>query len=185
MRDVLLQLALTSNGRTVSYDSSGGGTPDYVLVDDNGRGKLDPDDAPHLRYAQEWDAAGDDGARAAVLKAAIDTLNHIRRSHADPNAVESKEDLHRRILKEGKGWPANEVAISLRCGVTVVHKARADAGMDEFGERRTNGRELNREARNAEILRLTRKGMNPFQISEALGIPRSSVRYVLARPGER
>lgn len=180
MRDVLLQLALTSNGRTAAYDSSGGGTPDYVLVDDDGRGKLDPADAPHLRYAMEWDAAEDDSQRAEVLKRARDELDRIRRSHADPTAVESKEERDRRIVKEGRGFPAAEVAISIRCGITDVHKARAAAGVDlEFGEERVNGRAFSRGARNAEILRLAKLGMNPVQISARLGIPRSSVRYVL------
>jgi hypothetical protein len=186
MGEVLLQLALTSNGRTAAYDSSGGGEADYVLVDDNGRARLDPADAPHLLYAAAWDAAGDDEERRQVLEEAKDTLDRIRRSHADPTVAETKEERDRRIIKEGKGWPASEVAIHIRCGVTDVHKARAAAGLDvEFGEQKVNGRALTREQRNAEILHMTQKGMNPFQIAEALGIPRSSVRYVLARPGPR
>lgn len=180
MRDVLLQLALTSNGRTSAYDSSGGGTPDYVLVDDKGRGKLGAGDAPHLHYAAEWDAASDDETRAQVLDAAKDTLEHIRRSHADPKAAETKQERDARIVEKGRGWPAREVANHVRCGVTDVHKARAAAGLDiEYGEKRVNGRALTRDERNAEILRLHRLGMNPFQISTAMNIPRSSVRYVL------
>lgn len=186
MQDVLLQLALTSNGRTSSYDSSGGGTPDHVLVDDNGRAKLGRGDAPHLHYADEWNAAVDDEERAAVLKAATDELDRIRRSRANPHVAESKEERDRRIIKHGKGWPARDVANAIRCGITDVHKARQAAGLDiEYGQQHVNGRALSRDERNGEILRLTKLGMNPFQIASALNIPRSSVRYVLARPGER
>jgi hypothetical protein len=180
MREVLLRLAMTSNGRTAAYDSSGGGTPDYVLVDDQGRGKLDPADAPHLTFAARWDRAVDDDERAAILKEAQEELDAIRRSHADPKAVESKDERDRRIIKDGRGFPASEVAIAIRCGVTDVHRARAAAGVDlEFGEKRVNGRALGRGDRNAEILHLAKNGMNPFQIATRLGIPRSSVRYVL------
>ncbi len=184
MRQTLLALEMTSNARTAAYDSSGGGSPDYVLVDDHGRGKLDPDDAPHLRYAKEWDRAEDEVARAAVLKAAQDTLDRIRRSHADPAAVETKDQRDRRIIKQGRGWPAGEVAIAIRCGITDVHKARAAAGLDlEFGEERVNGRAMTRAQRDAEIVSLRQRGMNPFQIAAKLGIPRTTVRDVLARPG--
>lgn len=182
MRNVLLQLELTSNGRTAAYDSSGGGTPDYVLVDDNGRGRLDPADAPHLRYAKQWDDAEDDEGRRQVLARARDELEHIRRSHADPQAVESKQDRDRRIITDGRGFPAHEVAISIRCGITDVHKARAGAGLDlEYGEARVNGRALTRAQRDAEIVVLRRRGMNPFQIASKLGIARSTVRDVLDR----
>jgi hypothetical protein len=183
MRDVLLQLALTSNGRTATYDSSGGGTPDYVLVDDHGRGKLDPADAPHLRYAREWDAAGDAQERARVLEAAQKTLEHIRHSHADRGADESREDRDRRIVKDGRGWSAADVAIAFRCGITDVYRARTAQGLDaERGEEIINGRALSRTQRNIEIRRLRAQGMNPFQIARKLGLPDQTVRDVLARP---
>lgn len=185
MRDVLLQLALCAAGRTAAYDSSGGGTPDYVLVDDNGRGKLGAGDAPHLHYAAEWDAATDDEQRAAVLDEAKKTLDGIRRSSADPTVIEPKDARDRRIVKEGAGWPAREVAISMRCGIKDVWQAREAAGVDvEFGEKKRNGRELSREELNAEILRLHRRGMSGREIADALNIARSSVRYVIARPGK-
>jgi predicted XRE-type DNA-binding protein len=183
MRDVLLQLAMCAAGRTASYDSSGGGDPDYVLVDEHGRAKLGAGDAPHLHYAAEWDAASDDERRAAVLDEAKKTLDSIRRSQADPTAIEPKDARDRRIVKEGEGWPAREVAISMRCGIRDVWRAREAAGRDvEFGELKRNGRELTREELNAEILRLHRKHMSGREIADALGIARSSVRYVLARP---
>lgn len=184
MREVLLQLELTSNGRTSTFDAGGGGTPDYSLVDDNGRGRLDEDDAPHLRHLADWKAAGDDEhARAAALDAAKATLDAIRRSHANPKTVESKEARDRRIVKDGQGWPAREVANSVRCGIKDVWRAREAAGRDaEFGELKRNGRELTRDERNAEILRMHRKGLSGHAIADALNIERSSVRYVLARP---
>jgi DNA-directed RNA polymerase specialized sigma24 family protein len=186
MRDVLLQLALTSNGRTVSYDSSGGGTPDYVLVDDRGRAKLAQGDAPHLSFAAAWDSARDDVERAAVLKAARDELAGILKSRADHEAVESKAERDQRIVKEGEGWPAREVATSFRCGIRDVWHARADAGRDvEYGELRRNGRALTADERAAEVRRMHSRGMSEQAIADALGIARGSVRFILARARAR
>jgi hypothetical protein len=173
-------------GDTDAAGSPGAGTPDYVLVDDKGRGKLGRGDAPHLHYRSEWDAAGDLAVRHEVLKAAQAELEHIRRSHADRGAGESRQDRDRRIVNEGDGWPAREVANSFRCGITDVHKARAAAGRDiEYGRRPRNGRELSRAELNAEILRLHRQGLSQDSIANALNIVRNSVRYVLARPGPK
>ncbi len=183
MRDALLQLAMTGAGRTTSYNPSGsGGEIDYTLVNDHGRG-LRRGDAPHLEYAARWDAAGDDDERAAVLEAARSELDRIRRSRADPGAIESKKDRDRRIVEEGENWPLNEVARAFRTGVVDVRKARQAAGREiEYGRRPRNGRELSADERRAEILRLHGEGLTPSGIAEALQIPRSSVRYVLARP---
>lgn len=184
MRAVLIALALTSNGRTASYDSSGG-TPDYVLVDDRGRAKLGVGDAPHLHHAAQWAAAGDDPERRArVVKDAEEELELIRRSHADRSKVETKVQRDRRIIEVGEGWLARDVAVHVRCGITDVHKARQAAGRDvEYGRLPRNGRELSRDELNAEILRLTSElGMSGREIAEHLGIDRSAVRYVLARP---
>lgn len=182
MRDVLLQLEMASNGSTSTFDSSGGGTPDYVLIDEDGRPRFGVDDAPHLYYRAKWNAAGDDDARTAVLTAARKTLDSIRRSHADRTAAETKEQLAHRIVNEGEGWPARDVANSMRCGIRMVWASREAAGRDvEYGKPQTNGRELSRDERNAVILRMHRQRMSGHQIAAALNIERSSVRYVLAR----
>jgi hypothetical protein len=184
MREVLLRLEMTSNGRTVSYDSSGGGDADYVLVDDRGRGKLAEGDAPHFTYAAAWDHARDDVERAAVLKAAQDELKHILKSQADPLAVEAKDDRDGRIVKDGEGWPAREVANSFRCGIRDVWSAREAAGRDvEYGQLRRNGRELTRDELHAEARRMHARSMSHQAIADALNIPRGSVHYILARPG--
>jgi len=180
MGDVLLQLAMCAAGRTAAFDSSGGGTPDYVLVDDNGRGKLGVGDAPHLHYAAEWDAASDDGARQRVLNAALKELSSIRKSSGDRTLEESAADRNRRIIKEGRGIAAHEVAVSVRCGVTDVWKARRAAGVDtEFGLESSNGRELTPRQRDDEIQRLTGTGMNAAQVAGALQISASTVRRAL------
>lgn len=184
MRQVLLELAMTSSGRTTSYDSRGqSGTPDYVPVDGRGRARLGLGDAPHLTFFKRWNHAGDDDARAAVLEAARAELEQIRRAPTRPPAVvESKKARDARITREGAGWPAREVAIAFRTGVGTVRNARKAAGLDlEYGLPLSNGRELSADERRAEILRLHGEGLSPHRIAVTLGLPRSSIRYVVAR----
>lgn len=114
MRQVLLDLAMLGAGRTTSYNPSGGGG-DYTPRAQTG-------DAPHLEYAARWNAADDDGERAAVLAAARAELDSARRSRAVPTAAESKQDRDARIVREGEGWPARDVAgvLSRHCGVAAA-----------------------------------------------------------------
>jgi hypothetical protein len=180
MRDVLLRLALTSQGRTAAYDSSGGGTDDWVLVDDNGRARLPAGDAPHLRYAVMWDAAEDDEQRRAVLYAAKEELDQILKSKGDRTREETVADRNKRIVSYGRGISAREVAVWARCGITDVWNARREAGLEtEFGAEAINGREMTPRERDAEIQRLTRLGMNATQVAHALRISASTVRRAL------
>lgn len=182
MREVLLQLELTSNGATAAYDSSGGGTPDYALVDDWGRGRLGVGDAPHLTHRAAWRDARDDVERRSVLEAARAELAAIRRSRANQHAGEPQDALAQRIVQEGRGWPAREVAIAMRCGVRLVWRVRAAAGLDvEFGEPARDGRAMSRDELHAEIRRLHAKGMSGREIATALNIAHGSVRYAMAR----
>ena len=182
MREVLVALGMTGAGRTTSVDASRSTTPDWSLVDDRGRGRLTPGDAPHLEFALRWDAAGNDDERLAVLEAARSELDAIRRSRANPAANESKKDRDARIVRDGEGWAAREVAISFRTGIKDVWAARRAAGRElEYGQRPRDGRELSRDERRAEILRLRGAGLHPTAIADSLQLPRSTVRYVLAR----
>ena len=184
MRAALLALAMTSNGRTTSYNPGGGGERDYALVDDRGRGRLGAGDAPQLEYAARWDRAVDDVARLALVEEAEHELEQIVKSRAPaPKASwETAEQLAARIVAEGAGWPAKEAAIAFRTGVTDVWRARKAAGRDvEYGQPLVNGRALSREQLRVEILRLADQGMSTRVIADALGVARGSIRYVLAR----
>jgi transposase len=175
MRDVLLQLALTSNGRTASYASSGGSETDYSP-------SLSFGDAPHLHFAKLWNAAETDGRREEVLAEAEETLDAIVRSHGDPGRIETKQELYARIVSEGEGWSARDVATRFRCGISVVWHARAGDGRDiEYGRRPRNGRALTADERQAEVSRLLDEGMSARQIANALRVGYNTVRRDLGR----
>jgi hypothetical protein len=173
MRDVLLQLAMCAAGRTPSYDSSGGGEPQPIPT-------LGVGDAPHLRYAALWDAAADESERQKILDEAVAELANIRKSSGDPTKEETAADRDRRIVRDGRGINAREVAVWARCGVKDVWNARRAAGVDtEFGLDPLNGREMTARQRDEEIRRLTGTGMNAAQVASALQISASTVRRAL------
>jgi hypothetical protein len=175
MREVLLQLALTSNGRTSSFNSSGGSQHDYTPT-------LGAGDAPHLHFAKLWDAAQDDGRRRTILRDAKDVLKTLRQSRGDRTRVESEKELFTRIVNRGEGIGAQELATRMRCGVTLVRKARAEEGREtEYGRAPRNGHELAPAERAAEVRRLAETGMNARQVALALSLPYNTVRRDLGR----
>src|SRR5687767_4713165 len=102
MRDVLLQLALLSNGRTSSFEAS-------ASSDGNPMPSLGPGDDPAGYYAARWERADDDQERAAVLAEARERLEQ-ERGHGERDRarvrVESKAERDARIVTEGAGWEA-------------------------------------------------------------------------------
>ena len=182
MRDVLLQLAMISQGRTASWNSGGGGEGEHddAVVNAVIRG-LGRDEDPVGHYARRWDAADSDDERELVFHQAAKQLGALRgeggsvAAHAAP--AETLEELHARILDVGEGWEAQAVADHFRCGVTTVRKARAAAGREtERGTLPINGRALSREERAAAIQRLAAQGMNATQIARSLdGVSYSTV----------
>lgn len=176
MRDVLLQLALTSNGRTASWDASGSSEADYTPA-------LGVGDAPELYFAAEWDAADSDARREQLLEQASGVLKDIRQSSGDPTRVESRADRDARIVEHGEGLPAREVANTFRCGITDVWRAREEDGREtDYGRRPRNGHELSTDERQAEVERLAgEEGMRARQIANALGLSYSTVLRALQR----
>lgn len=175
MREVLLQLALTSNGRTASFDAGGGADPDWTP-------RLDVDDAPHLYFARRWDSAATGEERAKVLEAAQERLRHARRSSGVRTAWESKKDRDTRIVNTGEGVAAAELAVHFRCGVSDIRKARHAAGLEtEYGRSPRNGRELSAYERHVEVLRLHAQRMSARDIARALQLSYSTVLRELDR----
>jgi hypothetical protein len=176
MREVLLQLALTSNGASASFEAStSGGYYSDVIP------RLGQHDAPHLFYARVYDLQETDEGRERVLELAQEELKNIRVSQADPAAEESHDDLKARIVQQGEGYTLDEVARWARCLKRTVREARRDAGRDEeWGRPILNGHEL--ADRDAKIRELAGEGMPARQIALRLRpVSYSTVLRVLGR----
>jgi hypothetical protein len=166
---VLTKLELTSNGATASFDADSGGGSARHHSDTIPR--LGRHDAPHLFYAVEYDRARTE-----------DELRAITHSRADRAKEETKDQRDQRLVDEGEGFEAIEVARSFNCGVRDVHRAREAAGRDtEWGKAPVNGRELTAEQRVARAREMADRGMTAKQIAFALGRSYNTVRRDLGR----
>lgn len=175
MREVLLQLALTSNGRTASFDVAGSSEPDWTP-------SLTFGDAPHEYYAAWWERCESDSERELCLDAARHELHEVRHSRGDRRVQESKSERDKRIVDGFEGIEAGEVAIRVRCGVRDVWSARDAAGRDrDFGRKPRAGPHLSTVDRRAEVDRLAAEGMSARQIAFALGVHYDTVRRDLGR----
>ncbi len=176
MRAVLLQLELTSNGRTTSFDATRASEPDYIP-------RFDVSEPLHVVWARRWaTAAGDEAAEREVLAGARQDLDATRRRTTPPAARswETLEQRDARIVAQGEGVPLREVAIWARCSERDVRRARAAAGRDEeLGRVPRYGRALEPTERRSEVARMYADGMPARQISFALGLSYSTVlRYL-------
>lgn len=175
MREVLVELALTSNGATASFEAStsGGYYEDTVP-------ELGFHDAPHLHYARKYDEAETNADRLHVLGQARDELKAIRRSSGDPSREESRAERNARIVEHGAGVLARDVAVWARCGIRDVWAARREAGRDEeWGRETSNGHDL--ADLKAEIKRRADGGSPARQIAMQLRISYSTVLRALDR----
>jgi hypothetical protein len=121
MRRVLMDLEMTSNGVTASLDGNGGGAPGSAPPKS---GDWDP---PHLRYRRKWNTAGNDGERRRVLERARDELDSIRVSRAGEGS-ETEAERTRRMLREGEGFTAREVAVRFATTEAAVRRTRERHG---------------------------------------------------------
>lgn len=186
MAAVCVRLALTSNGRTTSYNTSGGsGTVDYALVDDRGRGRLTRGDAPQLGFAERWQRARDDDEREALIEEAERELAQITKGRPAPETSwETAAQLAKRIVKDGAGFSRKEVAIAMRTSQKAVAAARAAAGVDEdlgLPVATVDAKQMPIDRRRHRVLELDARGVGVQGIARALGISSSTVRRYLGR----
>lgn len=140
MRQVLAELAVTSNGRIAAYNPTGGHASDPGDVT---TGDANP---PHLDYAVRYgepfhtctsdcyhrDPADDDHQRRQVLDQAREHLERLRgRDHHPRPAGETSDDTIRRMLTETEGWTPDEVERSrFRMSARLVRRNRIAGGRD-------------------------------------------------------
>ena len=125
VRQTLVELTMTSHAPSTTFGTpkvKGGATARAPRLDHN----------PAERYVQAATDGWHSGARLErVLGQARSELERIRRRPMpDVTAVETETDLAARIVRDGDGLPAADVALALRCTRTRVRKARATAGRD-------------------------------------------------------
>jgi hypothetical protein len=162
---VLLRLALvshapsaklggvrSSNGSHESSRPSGDATPD----------------AEYFRCRLDGAQTLSD-ALAAYLEARACLAGILRRTMATVTG-ETAAELAERIVEDGEGWEAEDVALALRCTPTFVRKSRLSLGRDpETGYSAPDGDPM------AVALELHGRGRSIRTIARLTGIPRSTL----------
>jgi hypothetical protein len=107
--------------------------------------------------------------RPAIAREADAELTAWRRRAPELNEIktETLAELKRRILKEGDGWSAKDVALACRCTPTLVRRTREEA------ER--NPEDGRVEGSLAHARELHAQGLSLRQIATLTGIPKSTL----------
>lgn len=130
MQQVLIDLEVASNGTTTNFDTSGGGVfGSKVPISGGCDLRTDP---PHVHWRRRWDGADDDAGRQLVLRGARDELRRLRRASPPPRGLKEETEAERdaRLLRDGDGWRAEEVANTFKMTPSAVRKVRRRHGRD-------------------------------------------------------
>lgn len=168
VRLLLSQLELLSHGSTASWNPAGGHTEPAALP----FGENDP---PHLRLRARYLAADSDEARTRAVNMMNKTLREFRGTGVDRSKVvgETREQEDARIVREGNGFTADEVALRFNCTPTRVRRVRLAAGRDDVG--REPARPDATDVPAVEAVRMRSNGMTIRQIAFALSVPKSTI----------
>jgi DNA invertase Pin-like site-specific DNA recombinase len=125
MRQVLMDLEMTSCGITGSYGAGNGGGAFASAAPKSG-----DESPPHVRLREQWNATRSNPERQRLLARARDELDQIRHSRAG-QGEEDETARTARLLKDGEGFTAAEVALSFRMTVAAVERTRWRHGRDK------------------------------------------------------
>lgn len=171
-RQVLAELELCMHGKTAAWNPSGtsrGENPNPLP-----QGESSP---PHLVWRSRFLAASPD-ALAALVANAREELIAIRgygRANIPPPQEETREQWEARMLKDGEGFEARDVAVSFRCAVADVIRIRLGAGRDPNHGGVLKRVEAPLEARRERVLQMRRGGASTRQIAQMVGVHQTQV----------
>jgi hypothetical protein len=163
---VLLRLALVSHAPTARLGSIGSGS-NSAHESHRPPGDSTPD-AEYFRTRLD-NAESLSDALEAYLQARACLAGILRRTMATVTG-ETAAELGERIVEDGEGWEAEDVALALRCTPTFVRKSRLSLGRDpETGYSAPDGDPM------AVALELRERGRSLRTIARLTGIPRSTL----------
>lgn len=178
-RQVLAELEMLPHGTITNYHSSGGGEADT-------REPTGESSPPHLLWKREWEIAerrGDKNRLHEVHRLATADLDSYRRSTGtglQAGAVETELEFEDRIIRIGKGWTVEQVAIHCRCTPTFVRRARLKGGVKVDDGTEPEGFELG-DSPAEKVRKLDKNGLSERGIEMATGLPKSRIRRLLGK----
>lgn len=168
-RTILAQLELLSHGSTQSWNRS---SPPSEM-DRSPRGDSFP---PHEEFRIEWEIADSDEARARVIRNARAHLEQQTR-RTTPKVEPLPDDTDDRIIDEGAGWSAGDVARALRISIKRVVAVRLERKLDPS----TGRKPLPDEDPVTQARRLADLGVGVTAIARYQGRPKQTVSDCLKR----
>jgi len=124
---------------------------------------------PEEALGQELLRAETVGQVEAIGVRAHATLIAATRRRLVASTVETADELAARIVEDGEGWDADEVATAMRCTPTFVRRARLGHGRDPEDGRQPSGDPM------AVACELRRRGRSLRAIAALTGVPRSTL----------
>lgn len=132
---------------------------------------------PHERFAQRLADARTFEQVEQIAREAHDALLAATKRPFGHRSYETVEERDERILADGEGWAAEDVADAMRCRAGAVRSARLARGRDpETGYSLPDGDPF------LVALELRAQGRSTRVIESLTGIPRSTLRYRLGEP---
>jgi hypothetical protein len=160
MRDVVIGYALLGFGSVMRWGRTIPSADSAVFPQGEGFPPLD------YWYALIDQAQTEAEVDAIVAEARAELQTWKRRADPPPPG-ETLDDLKRRVLREGDGWRAKEVALAMRVTPTFVRHVRTEAERDP---------ETGRPDRSlAHGLALLSQGCSLRQAAQITGIPKSTL----------
>lgn len=171
-RQVLLDLETCSNGSVQAWNTSGGarGEKDHALPP----GDPNP---PHLIWRRRMEASTPEKLPGLIGEARLE-LEQIRgygRAAAPRPKGESRAEWEARLIREGEGFEARDVANRFRCGVQDVTRIRAREGRDPSTGKAVRLVEGSVEARRERVVQMHRGGASTRQIARLVGVSQTLV----------
>ena len=126
MAQIIAHLSLLSYGSTTAWNASGTtGKPGSRILHVAMLGEV-----AHEHYRDQYNSAATDHARDEIITDARRHLHAELKMRKVKVREETWAQLRERIVKEGEGWSASDVASALKTMERMVRKARVEMGHD-------------------------------------------------------
>jgi hypothetical protein len=167
-RQILGEMELLMHGKTASLNSSGRGGERNPVP----QGEASP---PVDYWLGRFRTAALEEV-AGLVQAARHELERIKRR--DTTVVvqeETREEWEARLLRDGEGFEARDVAVKFNCAVQDVTRLRRRAGLDPNLGEAFRPVDAPLEEKKERVLEMRRAGVSTRQIAQAVGVHQTQV----------
>jgi DNA-directed RNA polymerase specialized sigma24 family protein len=127
MNNLLLKLEMLAYwGKTTSWNPSVSSSAEAASV----RRPAGDRELPHISFRKRYNETESPIGRLKIYMEAHALVEELSQTKDVEIKEETAEQRSRRMLSEGEGWSARDVANYFRCSATEVRRIRAEGGCD-------------------------------------------------------